>query len=104
MAWLIDNVQGYHAIQMTLLVPLWVVSGAMFPPAGGHPIFIALMIANPVAYAVAGVRTALHGGVAPAGTVLVSSQAGQLAVVALFAVAAVAAAVYTAVRLRPKRT
>jgi daunorubicin resistance ABC transporter membrane protein len=33
-AWGIDNVQGYHAIQMTLLVPLWVVSGAMFPP---HP-------------------------------------------------------------------
>jgi daunorubicin resistance ABC transporter membrane protein len=103
-AWLIDNIQGYHAIQMTLLVPLWVVSGAMFPPAGGHPVFYALMVANPVAYAVAGVRAALHGGVAPVGTVIISSPRLVLAIVALFAAAALALAVFAASRLRSKRT
>ena len=37
-AWTVDSVQGYHALQMTLLVPLWVVSGAMFPPSEEHPV------------------------------------------------------------------
>ncbi len=103
-AWVIDNVQGYHAVQMTVLVPLWALSGAMFPPVGGHPLLTAIMAANPVSYAVAAVRTALHGGVAPAGTVLVASPAAQLAVVGGFAAAAVALAVATASRLRTKRT
>ena len=40
-AWVVDNVQGYHAIQMTLLVPLWVISGAMFPMSADHPGFAA---------------------------------------------------------------
>ncbi len=102
-AWLVDNVQGYHAIQMTVLVPLWALSGAMFPPVGGHPLLTAIMAANPVSYAVAAVRTALHGGVAPAGTVLVASPGAQLAVVGAFAAASIALAVATASRLGTKR-
>jgi len=64
-AWLVDNVQGYHAIQMTLLVPLWIVSGAMFPASPDHPVLGAVMRANPIAYAVSATRRALGGPDAP---------------------------------------
>jgi daunorubicin resistance ABC transporter membrane protein len=89
-AWGLDNLQGYHAIQMTLLVPLWVVSGAMFPlPARGA--VAALARANPVAYAVSAARRAL-GGPAAAGA-LPGSAARDLAVCALFAACALLVAV-----------
>jgi daunorubicin resistance ABC transporter membrane protein len=95
-AWAIDNVQGYHAIQMTLLVPLWVISGAMFPPSPDHPAFTAVMRANPVAYAVSATRRALAGPVA-AGA-LPGSAARDLAVVAAFAAVALVLAVAAARR------
>jgi daunorubicin resistance ABC transporter membrane protein len=85
-AWGLDNVQGYHAIQMTVLVPLWVVSGAMFPLPAGHPGFAALMRANPVAYAVSAARRALGGDGAPG--VLAGSAARDLAVCLALALAA----------------
>jgi ABC-type polysaccharide/polyol phosphate export permease len=94
-AWAVDNVQGYHAIQMTLLVPLWVVSGAMFP-AAGHPVFAAVMRWNPIAYAVSAARRALAGPDAPG--VLPGSAATDLAVLALFAAAALGLAVLAAHR------
>lgn len=62
LAWLLDNIAAYHAIQMTLLVPLWVLSGAMFPVSDKHPVFAAIMRANPMTYATAGIRDALYGG------------------------------------------
>lgn len=65
LAWWLDNIQAYHAIQMTLLVPLWVLSGAMFPASDRHPLFAAIMRANPLTYATAAIRHALYGGVAP---------------------------------------
>jgi ABC-2 type transport system permease protein len=95
-AWAVDNVQGYHAIQMTLLVPLWVISGAMFPPSPDHPGFAAVMRANPVAYAVSAARRALSGPMAPGA--LPGSAARDLAVLAVFAAAALALAVAAARR------
>lgn len=95
-AWLVDNIQGYHAIQMTLLTPLWVVSGAMFPPSESHPVFAAVMRANPVAYAVSAVRRALSGAAAPGA--LPGSAGRDLAVLALFAAAALLLAILSAGR------
>ena len=97
-AWAIDNVQGYHAIQMTLLVPLWVVSGAMFPMSPDHPALGAVMRANPVAYAVSAARRALAGERAPG--VMPGSWAGDLAVVAAFAATALALAILASRRRR----
>lgn len=82
-AWWVDNVQGYHAIQMTLLVPMWIVSGAMFPAGPGDHVMAAVMRANPVAYAVSAARRALGGPAAPGA--LPGSAARDLAVLALFA-------------------
>ncbi|BDG08469.1 ABC transporter permease [Anaeromyxobacter paludicola] len=95
-AWAVDNVQGYHAIQMTLLVPLWVVSGAMFPASPEHPVFAAVMRANPVAYAVSATRRALGGPDAPGA--LPGGAAVDLGVLALFAAAALGLAALAARR------
>jgi len=89
-AWIVDNVQGYHAIQMTLLVPLWIVSGAMFPPSPDHPVLGAVMRANPIAYAVSAARRALSGPDAPGA--LPGSAGRDLAVLLAFAALNVAIA------------
>jgi ABC-2 type transport system permease protein len=92
-AWWLDSTQGYHVVMSVLLIPLWIVSGAMFPMTGG-PRWICLVgRANPMAYAVAGVRRALYGGVAPGGGGLASSAALELGVTFAFAVVAVLVAV-----------
>jgi len=98
-AWGLDHVQGYHAIQMTVLVPLWVLSGAMFPAPQGHPVLAAALRANPLAHAVSAVRRALAGASAPG--VLPGSAARDLALCALFAASALALAI--AVARRPGR-
>ncbi len=57
MAWVSPSAQAYHAIMGVLLLPLWVLSGAMFP--GGSGWVRAVMIANPLSYAVDAMRLAL---------------------------------------------
>ena len=84
MAWLLNNVQAYHAIQMVLLVPLWMISGAMFPPQPDSPVFNAMMTYNPIAHAVSTVRHAMYSGAAPEAT-MVSSPTVGVAVLAVFA-------------------
>ncbi len=82
-AWWLDSVQGYHAVMSVLLLPLWVLSGAMFPPTEGT--FMAkLMALNPLSYAAAGVRRALYGGDLPTG----ASVGGASALLELGVVAA----------------
>jgi daunorubicin resistance ABC transporter membrane protein len=90
-AWWLDNLQAFHAIQMTVLVPLWLVSGAMFP-AGDNPVFVAIMRLNPMAYAVSAARHAFYSGHAALGVTGVGPLA-DLAVVGGCAVVCVLLAV-----------
>jgi ABC-2 type transport system permease protein len=60
-AWEMDTTRGFHAIMNLFLLPLWFLSGAMFPVGGAAPILQALVWANPVSYAVSGLRHGLHG-------------------------------------------
>ena len=62
-AWKLGSTHAYHAIMAVVLLPLWMVSGAMFPPRGGWMDW--LMWADPMTWMVDGVRHALHGGEAP---------------------------------------
>jgi ABC-2 type transport system permease protein len=93
MAWWIDSTQGYHAVMSVALIPLWMLSGAMFPPSGKGGVMSVLMAADPMTYVVSAVRRGFHGGVAPMGLVPAGSVATELAIVSAFAVVAVAAAV-----------
>ena len=55
-AWVINSTHGYHAIMAVLLLPLWLISGAMFPVTDGWIGILATL--NPMTYLVDGFR---HG-------------------------------------------
>jgi ABC-2 type transport system permease protein len=57
-AWRMDSTQGFHAIMSVFLMPLWLLSGAFFPRPQGPLGWI--MSANPLTYAVAGLRRLLY--------------------------------------------
>jgi ABC-2 type transport system permease protein len=98
-AWWLDSTQGYHAIMFVLLLPMWVLSGSMFPVEKSAPVLSAIMHANPVTYGVEGLRRALYGGVLPAGTGIAGSSALlELGVVAAFAAVCLSLAVWTCAR------
>lgn len=84
MAWWINSTTGYHAVMSILLVPAWVLSGAMFPIEGAGPVLAALMRINPMRFAVDGLRQALLPGVA------LASPAAEREVVGLVFFAAIA--------------
>lgn len=60
-AWRLDSTRGFHAIMNLFLLPLWFLSGAMFPLEGASPLLRWLMVVNPVSYAVSGIRHGLYG-------------------------------------------
>jgi len=94
MAWWIDSTQGYHAVMSVALIPLWMLSGAMFPPTGGSRWLSVLTALDPMTYVVSAVRRGFHGTALPLDLVpLRSSLVTDLAIVAGFAVVALAGAV-----------
>jgi ABC-2 type transport system permease protein len=52
--------QGFHAIMNLFLMPMWFLSGAMFPPTGAWWGLRWIMAANPLTYGLSGLRHALH--------------------------------------------
>ncbi len=57
-AWRMDSTQGFHAIMSVFLLPMWLLSGAFFPPGDNWLGWI--IRANPLTYAVAGLRRLLY--------------------------------------------
>lgn len=61
-AWKMNSIQGFHAMMNLVLMPLWILSGALFPP-GGAPQWIQWAIRiNPLGYGLSALRRALYGG------------------------------------------
>src|SRR5437763_889946 len=58
-AWRLDSTQAFHAIINLFLIPLWLVSGALFPLSGASGWIRAIMLANPLTYGVEALRAAL---------------------------------------------
>jgi ABC-2 type transport system permease protein len=50
-AWRMESSAGFHAIMMVFLMPLWMLSGALFPLDGAPGWLHGLMIVNPVSHA-----------------------------------------------------
>ncbi|MGQ0505050.1 MAG: ABC transporter permease [Myxococcaceae bacterium] len=61
LAWWINSATGYHAVMSVVLIPMWILSGAMFPVRGAGPVLSALMWLNPMRFAVEAIRTGLYG-------------------------------------------
>ncbi len=85
MAWWINSTIGYHAVMSVLLIPAWVLSGAMFPIEGAGPVLAMLMRINPMRFAVDGLRRALFGTAMEAAVGKGMSPAGDLLGLLLFA-------------------
>src|SRR5579863_2471693 len=51
-AWKMDSSAGFHAIMNLLLLPMWMVSGALFPMATAHGAIRAIMWCNPLTYSI----------------------------------------------------
>ena len=56
-AWLSPSPSAFHALMSVVLIPMWLLSGAMFPLDG--KVFSMLAVVNPMAYLVAGLRKSL---------------------------------------------
>ena len=62
LAWMIDSTQGFHAIMNLFLFPMWLLSGAVFPPTGAAEWIRLVMLINPMTYGVSAIRGVLADG------------------------------------------
>lgn len=72
-AWPMDSTQAFHAIVNLFLLPLWMLSGALFPLSGASGWIRVLMQVNPVTYGNEALRALIFPGSAsllPVGTSL----------------------------------
>lgn len=88
LAWRVDSTQGFHGVMNTVLMPLWLLSGAVFPvaTAAGWLAWIARL--NPLTWCHGAMRHAL--GMSPAG-----NETLAWAVTVGFALAGIGAAWWT---------
>jgi len=91
-AWRMSSTQGFHAIMNLFLMPMWFLSGALFPVAGAWSGLRIIMSLNPLTYGLAAIRRAMYWSEpAPAGNLpglglsLVVSVAFAIAMFALAA-------------------
>jgi ABC-type polysaccharide/polyol phosphate export permease len=61
LAWRLDSTQGFHAMMNLFLVPMWMLSGALFPASGAAGWVQWVMRINPLTYGVSALRTVIYG-------------------------------------------
>ena len=61
-AWPMDSNQAFHAIINLFLIPMWMLSGALFPVSGASQWLRVLMEINPLTYGVEALRDLLYPG------------------------------------------
>jgi ABC-2 type transport system permease protein len=60
-AWRCETVAGFHAAMNLLFMPLWMLSGAFFPPEGASPAMTWLLMFSPLAWCTEAIRAPLAG-------------------------------------------
>jgi ABC-2 type transport system permease protein len=95
-AWPMNSTQGFHAIMNLFLVPMWFLSGALFPIQGAWRGLQWVMRANPLTYGLAALRRTLYFRQSPGGDALpgltISLIVTVVFAVAMFALASAMAA------------
>jgi ABC-2 type transport system permease protein len=81
-AWRMDSTQGFHAVMNLFLMPMWLLSGALFPASGAAGWLRWVMRADPLSYGLGALTSAMAG----------APSAADTAVTAGFAAASFAAA------------
>ena len=59
LAWRMTSTQGFHAVMNLFLMPMWFLSGALFPPDGAWVGLKYVMLLNPLTYGLAALRRIL---------------------------------------------
>jgi ABC-2 type transport system permease protein len=59
-AWRMSSTQGFHAIMNLFLMPMWFLSGALFPASGAWRGLRVVMSINPLTYGLAAMRRAMY--------------------------------------------
>ena len=80
-AWPMDSTSGFHAIINLFLIPMWLLSGSLFPVASAAPWMAFLMRINPMTYGTDALRGLLFPASAPEFSL--ARSLGILAVIAL---------------------
>ena len=60
LAWRMSSTQGFHAIMNLFLLPMWFLSGALFPASGAMGGLGWVMRLNPLTYGLAALRRAMY--------------------------------------------
>lgn len=58
-AWQFQSIQGFHAVMNLLLMPMWILSGSLFPPEGASIWIQWIMKINPLTYGLSTMRISL---------------------------------------------
>jgi len=95
-AWRAESTQGFHAVMNLMLLPLWFLSGAFFPPEGVARPLAWLMALDPLTYGLVLLRSALWLGEPGAGPAAGAPWAFALSTV--FALSTLAGAIFVARR------
>ena len=92
-AWQFHSIQGFHAVMNLFLIPLWLLSGALFPPEGAARWLQVVMKWNPLSYGLNSLRLCLFPETG-AGRLSLGFSMGVTALfgLALFALASLSAA------------
>ncbi len=61
LAWVVNSSEGFHGVMNAVLMPMWLLSGAMFPIDGAASWLRPVMLVNPLFWATETVRDALSG-------------------------------------------
>lgn len=96
LAWVLDSTQGFHAVMNLFLIPMWMLSGSLFPQASAPAWLKVLIAVNPVTYGVSALQRALlpaHAAATGAAELGIS-----FAALTLFAAASLGASVAAASR------
>ena len=96
LAWPMTSTAGFHAVMNVLLMPMWFLSGAVFPVSTAAGPVRWLMLANPLTYGQAAFAAVLQGGRAADAAVAPPVALGVTA-------ACAAAAVFAAARVANRR-
>jgi ABC-2 type transport system permease protein len=66
-AWWVNSSEGFHAVMNTILMPMWLLSGALFPAQDAAGWLSILMSLNPLRWTTDALRDALTPGIADHG-------------------------------------
>ena len=83
-AWPMDSSQAFHAIINLFLIPLWLLSGALFPLSGASGWLRLVMRINPLTYGVEALRELLYPSTSAVSSIAISLTALVLFTLCMF--------------------